>query len=292
MTVRETRGHAQTETGSLRATWFDSVTSFLMACILLLGCIVAVLFLVWIVDDQESEIKPNGPIVRARNASAGIQVESDFDSPEPSEIRDITDVTVEEMVSSLSTVAAKVAISTENSEDFASQRLGQSTNGGATVRRVGSEDIVPRHQRWVVKFKAKTMSDYAKQLDFHAIELGAIGGSIQGVDCVSQVSGTTKYRRIIETKKEKRLYFMWQQETAFSKWDKQLLNRANIPLADRHVLKFIPPELENSLAVAELRYATDHGHPSVRQIAKTIFESQLGPEGYAFVIVDQRYEIE
>lgn len=292
MTVQEARYQTQTETGSMRATWFDSVTSFLLACILFLGCIVAILFVVWLADDSESNIEPTGPIVRAMNASTGVQIDSKFDTPKKSEVRDIADLPVEAVVSSLSTVAAKVVLSTADAEDLASQRVGDSSPGVSTQGEDGDEAIVPRHERWVINFKAKTIGDYAKQLDFHAIELGAIGGSIQGVDCVSQVSGTAKYRRIIETKKEKRLYFMWQRETALSKWDKQLLSLADIPLADRHVLKFLPPELENMLASAELRYATAHGYPSVTQIAKTVFESQLGPEGYAFVIVDQRYQTE
>lgn len=276
----------------MRATWFDSVTSFLMACILLLGCVVAILFVVWLADDSESDIEPDGPIVRAMNASTGVKIDAKFDTPKDSEIRDIADLPIEAVVSSLSTVAAKVVVSTEDAKDFASQRVGDSTPGSSGQGEDGDADVVPRFERWVVQFKAKSIDDYAKQLDFHAIELGAIGGSIQGVDCVSQVSGTIQSRRIIDTQNEKRLYFMWQRATEFSKWDKQLLRRADIPLAERHVLKFLSPELEHKLAVAELQLASERGYPSVSQVAKTVFESQLGPQGYAFVIVDQRYQTE
>ena len=116
----------------------------------------------------------------------------------------------------------------------------------------------------------------------------AIGGSIQGVDIASNLSGSPRSRRV-ESKEEKRLYFMWTDAGPLMQYDRQLLQRASIQLQNRSMLKFIPPDLENQLARIELDYAKEHGHNSVTEIAKTIFESKAAGGGYAFEVIDQRY---
>jgi hypothetical protein len=55
------------------------------------------------------------------------------------------------------------------------------------------------------------------------------------------------------------------------------------------MLKFIPKELEDQLAVIELEYSTEKGHPSVTEIAKTVFESKSDGGNYVFEVVSQRY---
>ena len=55
------------------------------------------------------------------------------------------------------------------------------------------------------------------------------------------------------------------------------------------MLKFIPPELEKQLGHTELEYAKSKGYQSVTQIAKTVFESKAGGDGYEFQVIDQRY---
>jgi hypothetical protein len=72
-------------------------------------------------------------------------------------------------------------------------------------------------------------------------------------------------------------------------FDRQLLQQASIELPNRQMLKFIPKDLENLLAQIELEYSTSKGHPSVTQIAKTVFESKPDGSGYKFEVVSQRY---
>ncbi len=43
------------------------------------------------------------------------------------------------------------------------------------------------------------------------------------------------------------------------------------------------------LANIELEYATKAGHPSVKEIAKTVFQSVPTGNGYGFEVVNQRY---
>jgi hypothetical protein len=72
-------------------------------------------------------------------------------------------------------------------------------------------------------------------------------------------------------------------------FDRQLLQQASIALPNRQMLKFISKDLENQLAQIELDYSASKGHPSVTEIAKTVFESQPDGSGYKFEVVSQRY---
>ena len=72
-------------------------------------------------------------------------------------------------------------------------------------------------------------------------------------------------------------------------FDRQLLQKAGIQLPNRQMLKFIPKDLENLLAQIELDYSKSKGHPSVTEIAKTVFESKSDGSGYKFEVVSQRY---
>jgi len=76
LTSRPHRNHAidlssSTEHATMKTNWYDVITSFLMACILMLASIVGVLFLVWMLTDQEDHFDkvapwlPNSPVRRA-----------------------------------------------------------------------------------------------------------------------------------------------------------------------------------------------------------------------------------
>ena len=85
---------------------------------------------------------------------------------------------------------------------------------------------------------------------------------------------------------------MWRQKNKLQQYDDQLLNRSGVTTRGRQILKFIPKDLENKLALTELEYAKTKGHESVTEIAKTVFESQPGSSGgYSFVVISQRYRV-
>jgi hypothetical protein len=150
------------------------------------------------------------------------------------------------------------------------------------------DDIVPRFERWKLKFLARNIKDYAKQLDFYQIELGAIGGNIDGVDYAKNLVGAPQTRRA-PSGDEERLYFMWTSPGPLMKYDRRLLEKAGVRLSNRQMLKFIPKQLENMLANIELDYAKERGHNKVQEIAKTIFESRPVDGGYTFEVIEQTY---
>ena len=277
----------------LRVSRFDIVTSLFMALILFIGTFVLMLFIIWLTTRWSfppQAIKPiiENPAGRGDNAEG---FERDFEPPGAEEVEELMEPTLQDtleaVTDAVSTVAGALATT-----DTASTATTSGTGAGDS-RPPGpegeGEDIIPRFERWQLNFSARDIRAYSTQLDFYQIELGAIGGSIQGVDVAKNLSGGIQKYRIVDTESEKRLYFMWNSPSPLMEFDRQLLQQASIPLPNRQMLKFIPTDLENQLAQIELTYAQSKGHPSVTEIAKTVFESKPDGGGYAFEVVSQRY---
>jgi hypothetical protein len=91
---------------------------------------------------------------------------------------------------------------------------------------------------------------------------------------------------------EKRLFFTYLSNNALAQYDKLLLQSANVPLKDRTVVKFVPKETEDALAMAEKAYYLDKRSKDFRvsDIAKTIFECRSNKSGkFEWIVIDQRY---
>jgi len=288
LALAKRREQRNAERAKLRISQFDIVTSLFMALILFIGVFVSMLFIIWLTSRWTFPPRAIAAIIenpagRADNAEG---LERDFEPPSAEEVEELLEPTLEETISAVTDAVSSVA-ATVASVQATTESQGDSRPPGPEGE---GEDIIPRFERWQLNFTARNIKGYSTQLDFYKIELGAIGGSIQGVDVANNLSGTPKSRRITNTEDEKRLYFIWTSFSPLMQFDRQLLKKSGISLdGKRQMLKFIPPNLENQLAHTELEYSKSKGHPSVVEIAKTIFESTADGNGYKFEVVNQRY---
>jgi hypothetical protein len=278
----------EAEREKFRISRFDVVTSLFMALILFIGVFVTMLFIIWITSRWEFSARAIAPLIEnaAGRADHAEGLERDFEPPSAEEVEELLEPTLQETINAVTDAVSSVSATVATAQSV-SESKGDSRPPGPD--REG-EDIVPRFDRWQLNFSAHNINEYATQLDFYKIELGAIGGNIQGVDVATNLSGSPTSRRIVSTEDEKRLYFMWTSPSPLMQFDRKLLQQAKVTLqGKRQMLKFIPPELENQLAQTELQYAKANGHQSVVEIAKTIFESRTDSNGFKFEVVSQRY---
>lgn len=281
------------EREKLRTSKFDVVSSFLMALMWFIGIFALLLFLIWLTSRLSFGPKPFPPIIeepagRGENAEG---FERDFEPPGADEIVDLEEPTIEETLTAVTDAVSSVAATLDSvTSDSAATTEGTGKGDSRPPGPEGEgEDIVPRHERWQLEFAAKNVSGYAQQLDFYEIELGALGGGVQGVDYAANLAGSPSTRRG-ESDDEQRLYFMWvDRSNELFQYDRQLLQKGGVNISGREIIKFVEPELENQLAHIELEYAKEKGYESVTQIQKTIFESRAAGNGYEFVVIEQRY---
>ena len=283
---------------SLRTQKVDVVASVLMAGLLVVGMLVFLLFVLWLTQTFTWQagvitLEEERPAGRGDHAAG---FERDIEPPGAEEIEELTEPTLAETLEAVTEAATNVAASLDSiTSDSVTSNSGNSRGDSRPPGPLGDgDDIVPRYERWELKFQANGLRAYAGQLDFYKIELGCVGGGVPTVDYAFNLASTPQTRSgtSAEENKRTRLYFMWRQDGPLKEFDKQLLSQAGVRTQGRQLLKFIPKELEDSLAQTEMRYAISKGHNTIKEVAKTVFESQALPSGdYEFVVIDQRYRV-
>jgi hypothetical protein len=281
---------------NMRTQKVDVVASLLLSMLVVIGLLVFLLFVVWLTQTftwTAGDIKIEEERVAGRGDHAE-GFERDIEPPGAEDVQELTEPTLAETLEAVTETATSVAASLDSIDSNSTASTAGTGRGDS--RPPGplgeGDDIVPRFERWELKFQAKGLKPYATQLDFYKIELGCVGGGVPTVDYAFSLAASPQKRSGTseEENKRTRLYFMWRQEGPLKEFDRQLLQQAGVQTQGRQLLKFIPKELEDNLAQVEMKYANSKGHTSVKEIAKTIFESQAAAAGgYAFVVTEQRY---
>ncbi len=280
-----------TNTRNLRTQKVDVVASMLMSSFLITGALVFVLFVIWFTSTYKWETG-GIQVEEERVAGRGDHAEGfarDIEPPGAEEADFLSEPTLAESLEAVTDAVTSVAATMDNVDtDVNASAVGSGRGDSRPPGPLGEgEDIVSRFERWELKFLAKDVKTYASQLDFYKIELGCIGKS-KLVDYAFGFSGTPQ-KRSGKGSEEKRLYFMWRQDGPLVAFDRQLLGQAGVQTQGRQMLKFIPKELEDRIYQTEMKYAISKGHSKVREIAKTVFESQPVSSGFDFVVIEQRY---
>ncbi|MDZ4848769.1 MAG: hypothetical protein SGI77_05710 [Pirellulaceae bacterium] len=277
---------------TMKTTSVDQVASFLLSMAIMIGLAVLLLGALYYL----STLKPSfAPIVIEQENVAGRGdhaegFERDLEPPPSEEVEQLNEPTVDKMLESITEAVSSIAA---NLDTMAASK--DSGTGKGDSRPPGPEgegdDIIPRYERWELRFSVRDQKSYAKQLDFFKIDLGAIGGGHANVDYARNFS-TTVEKESGRPEQEQRLYFINRRDGPLLKYEKEILSKAGIPINGRLVLKLIPKELEEILVVIEKQYGiVKRGkNVSVKEFAKTIFECQPNTSGgYQWVVVEQRY---
>lgn len=150
----------------------------------------------------------------------------------------------------------------------------------------GTKGGVPREMRWYVKFLERgTLDEYAKQLDFFGIELGALmpDGKLVLVSKFTAPKPTVK--TVASGTDEKRLYFTWRGGSRKA-GDLELFQKAGVNASNATmILHFYPPVTENVLANVELQYR----NRKAIEIRRTYFVVRREKDGYEFGVSSQTY---
>jgi hypothetical protein len=303
------RGHSAAPV--IHVTSYDRIWSSLVALMAVLLVAVGFLYLVW--DSFQPHIAQlQQPIELITDESGGIENGSPTDSlklegtgPEradatPGEVSDDSRPEVQDILQNVSLEAASAdaagAVAAGSSDQLqldsapvASPKGGFALGTGtrpALGGGPGSKGGWPRHQRWYVFFSDEgSLSQYAKQLDYFGIEIGALMPD-RTITYLSQLSADKPVVRNAATGEgEKRLFFTWQGGKR-RQADVQLFTNAGVPLgADTVIFHFYPPATENMLATKERGY---RDRP-VRQIRRTFFMVVPTSSGFDFEVTRQAY---
>jgi hypothetical protein len=216
------------------------------------------------------------------------------DSPEP-EARDAVpadavaeQVEISEAVEAVVEMSEAATQQVQQQFDTGIQNTGKVGSAKGTGRRAlgfgpGTGGL-PREQRWFVKFGERAaLDEYAKQLEFFDIELGALLPDGRLAYLSNLTAATPQARFVKSGAGETRMYMTWQGGERRGA-DVQLFTKAKVEVRpDTVIFHFYPKVTENKLAQLELEYR----NRTVKQIRRTYYAVEPDGAGYKFSVFRQ-----
>jgi hypothetical protein len=159
---------------------------------------------------------------------------------------------------------------------------------GSTPEGQGKSAHAPRSQEnkieWEILFEdGITTEEYAKQLDYFKIEVGAISKKGK-VEYISNLASAKPAKRAGQKVADYRLGIGWKAGTLHAA-DRKLLAKAGINSEGKELWHFIPIEVQAQLETLQRTYA----NRDASEIKRTRFRIQPKKKGrgYEFVVVEQ-----
>lgn len=284
------RGHLSSVTA------YDRFAGLLISLLLILGLIVAVLGFIWIGSRLVQPQTRTIPVVLEREPSGGVETGvgtegMTVDAPTLDDIRRDTNVLLPDFRQTLATVDDLVAsrrAELENSLgllEVSGGASGKSTGTGdaAAFGRGGGAGGIPRSERWEIRFSSgETLEEYCRELDFFGIELATVDSSGRLEYCRNLSRPQPEVVRN-RTEPEERLFMSWRPGSARRETDRRLLERNGLAVAERTLVQFIPPDVEQLLA----RLERDFKGREPASIRKTVFAVRRTANGFEFFVESQ-----
>ncbi len=142
----------------------------------------------------------------------------------------------------------------------------------------------PEERQWEIVFAdGISTEEYAKQLDYFNIDIGALSKNGK-IETISKVSQYRPEKRLGLAAAEYRLRIGWKSGTLHAA-DRRLLRKAGISSQGKKLEHYFPRALQKELEKLEVDYA-GLKRDAIRRTRFRIRPAETG-EGYEFVVVEQ-----
>jgi hypothetical protein len=275
----------------LKVSRYDQVASLLISLLIIIGFAVAIMFIIWLTATLV--FRPRAVPVKLveNNAGRGDHAEGferDLEAPGMEEMPELAEpqleAALEAVTEAVSTVAASMDILSTTSTVTSRGEHGRGDSRPPGPLGEG-DDIIPRWERWEIRWISTGITPYARQLDFFKIELAAAGGK-PNVEYAFNLTKGRPDTRVGAPREDKRIYMTWRGDSPLRGFDIALLGRAGIATSNRLVMQFLPEEVEDRLAWIEKE---NSGGRSVTEYLKTVFGVEGVRGGYEFEVLEQRF---
>jgi hypothetical protein len=277
----------------LAVSAYDRAAGWVVSLNILVGSAVLLAFLIWFsqaieLGSERSTVVLVESIAGRGDHAAGF--ERDIEPPGIEELEEETEPQVEQLLEAMTEVvttqsAALDAMQTTMFSSNVGTGMGDSRPPGPLGE---GDDVIPRGERWEIRYLSNDLRAYAEQLDHFGIELGVIGGGEPLVEYAADLRKARPATRQGPGDQEKRLYMIWT-EGALRRFDQQLLRAAGLRTAGRIVVQFYPQAVEDRLAQIEMEYARQNGRTSVKQIKRTVFGVRRQGAKFEYYVISQVY---
>ena len=278
----------------LKVSAYDRVSSLLLSLLVLVGLAVGLMFLIWLTSvisfrPPAAKVEPLFDLKGRGEAAEGFA--RDLEEPGLEELPEMEPQLAETLEAITDVVTSQSAAMIEFEGNAAESGSGSGL-GDSRARGPGGEgdiDAVPEWERLEARMSGRNLSEYVTQLDYFAIELGALDRESPGVDYArnfAKAKPDTRSGTRDQENRAGRLYFV-HSRSALQEWDRLLLERGGIKTRGRILAQFYPHELRQDLLAKE---QSRLGGRSLSDVLKTIFAIRTrGDGGMEFYVVEQTY---
>ena len=270
----------------LRVSAYDRVAGVLISLLVIVGFGVLVLVLLWLASRaMTGSVTPPVELLEERPAG-GDTLGTSNELEEPG-VEEFAEMEAPQLADTLAAVTTVVTTQQAALEDLMGASDAVGTGSGEGSRQAigsggdGNVNVVPRWERWKIRYATGSVTQYARQLDFFGVELAALGGGRDGVVYAAGLANGNPTTREGTGEDEQRLRFTWEKGT-LQEFDRHLLAAAGVDVSGRIVAQFMPAEIENRLAILE----RDHSEGrDLEEIHRTVFGVQSAGDGYEFYVL-------
>ena len=266
----------------------------LVALLIMVGIAVGLMFVIWLTMTLVF-VPRSVPVKLVENVPGrgdhAEGFERDLEAPGMEEMPELAEpqleAAMEAMTEAVSAVAASMdVVSTPSTQTSKGEGgMGDSRPPGPLGE---GDNIIPRWERWEIRFESASRRAYAAQLDFFKIELGAAGGGKRNVDYAFNLTRSSPNRKSGPGDKELRLYMTWRGGN-LERFDRELLQAAGVDVGrGRLLMQFYPEEVEDRLAWIEKEHGDSQGK-MIQEYLKTVFGVKKTRGGYEFFVMEQRF---
>lgn len=281
------------DTSDLHVSRFDQVASLVVALLIMVGVSVLGMFIIWLTATLVF-VPRSVPVKLVENVPGrgdhAEGFERDLEAPGMEEMPELAEPQLEAAMEAMTEAVSSVAAAMD-SVSMPSDATSKGEGGMGDSRPPGplgeGDNIIPRWERWEIRFESSSINTYARQLDAFKIELGAAGGGKRNVDYAYNLTKGKPDTRSGPGDKEQRLYMTWRGGN-LQKFDQQLLSKAGINISKRLLMQFYPEQVEDQLAWIEKEYA-DKQNKTIQEYLKTVFELKPKGSAWEFAVTEMRF---
>ena len=267
---------------------YDRLSAWLTALILLVGFVVAALFLVWFTSVFKFERNIAPPFEQATIGDDGNDKPEGFEDDELDPgVEDFAEVETPQLAEALEAVSNAVSTIRANSEHVSGDAAVMGKGGGYGSREggpSGSGKGIPDYKRWKIVYEVDNKDTYKRQLDYFNIQIGVVQPVGEVISRISNVSKGVNVQKTTREKEAKSLRFS-HAKLRMKKWDQEISRKAGVDTNGVLMVQFYPQDTRLEIAKAEDEYLKSVGR-ELQEVRRTNIKVEDDGGGFKFTIVN------
>ncbi len=276
-----------------RVSTYDKTSAFLIASVMILGLMTFLAFLIWLTLFEWGSA-PTAVVLQeeAGNDDRPEGVAEDWQEPGVEEFPEVPEPqladSLEALTESVSSVKARLEKYDGNAPLMgAGSGLGDIRASGPGN---GTGNALSEAKRWKIEYSATRVAEYAKQLDYFRVQLGAVSKTTPRIDLISDLTQSRPRSNYTNKSEEKRIYFSYAA-SRLKRWDQALARRAGVTdVNTRDIVQFYEEDVRGNLRLLEAQYIAKEGK-TVIDVEKCYFRVRPKGSGYEYYVHKVEYRL-